>query len=416
MKNSGFIFCLLIAVVVLNGCFPDLGCIFEFPENKNELSLMEIIYDDGFSKIEVLRTNEFMGEGTNIPYEYEFSRFHHSFNGMISYFWNGKKGFMNYGPEKKVFSQPMVISHPSFLSNISSPHRSAFDYQLNSNTSIYHDYESHKAENPFNGDTVNTAMSSLYKFDHNLKNTEMLLRYGPIFLDSSTYKITRTFDQRYTFDNEILVVAGDVTFNLQYDEDLDYYYSIDKSRQMYLFKLNEDLSLDTLFTVPDDESQFPYLESYISAERILLTNGGNTYQFNKSNRELKFLYEGSTPQNMAIDDLSLTFDKGTKYYSFLENEVIDLSDYFNDIKYSIPYKNLVAVQVYSAPDKLYVINLDSKSVINTISSDELPEFNSVSGNSSFRIENPVFTKDGDLIFMHIRQTYLEDEEYEARCG
>lgn len=414
MKNKGFIFCIIISSLVMNSCFSDLGCIFEFPENKNELRVMEIMYSDSFLEAQVLRKNIFIGDGNNIPYDFEFISIYYSFDGRTSYFRNGKKGFINYGADITVYSEPMLISHPPFLSYNSGPHKSDFDYQRSSNTSIYHDYKSYEVENPFTGDTVYTTLEFLYQFDHLTESSELLQSYKPVFLDSMTYKITSIFDQRYTPDNEIFVVAGDVTWDIHYNEEYDFYFGIPQSSQEhFLLKLKEDLSFDTLITAVEGEGR---PQPFISKNRTLLTIGKNTYQFNKLNGSIKFLYEGNVPQNMAIDEQSLTFHKGTKYYSFLKDKVIDLSDYFDDIKFSIPYKNLVAVQIYSEKDKLYVIDLNKKSIIKTISSHELPEFKEVSGSSFFRIENPVFTTDGDLIFMHIRQTYLEDEEFEKRCG
>lgn len=415
MKNKGFILGLITSTLVLNGCIvSDLGCLFELPENKNELRLMEIIYSDNFSEIQVLRKKIFIGEGTNIPYEFEFNRLYYSFDHVTSFFSNGKMGFMNYGAEKSVFEQPLLISHPEYL-DINSRRRT-YDYLKSSNTYIFHTLEEYEAKNSFSGDTVSTHQSSLNKYDFNSGSSEVLLSYKPVFLDSSTYKVTRIFDQRFTPDNEIFVVTGDETSSIHYDEEYDHYFGIAESIQMYFLQLDEDLSLDTLFTFPGDGGQFPYLIPYISEHRIIVTFNGNTYEFDKSDRSLKFLYSGSTPQNIAIDDLSLTFDKGTKYYSFIEGEVIDLSDYFDDIKFSIPYKNMVAVQIFSETDKLFVIDLNTKSIVKTITTDELPELSPVTGNSSYRLENPIFTKEGDLIFMYIRQTYLEDVEYEERCG
>ncbi|MGN8226095.1 hypothetical protein ABFW99_010630 [Gracilimonas sp. BCB1] len=418
MRKSRIILSLLVSSLVLNSCFADLGCLFEFPEHKNELRLMEIKYSESISDVQVLRKNVFIGEGTNIPHEFELNRLYYSYDGMTSYFRHGKKGFMNYGSDEKVFQQPLLINHPTFLEYYSSPDRSDFDYQLSSNTSIYHDYILHRVENPFTGDSISTTTEFLIEFDHNLSSSDTLQRFESVFVDSITYRKDRIVDQRYTPEGEILMVTGNIGYTIKYSEEYDYYFGVKTAQHSYhLLKVNRGLLVDTLFTVHNEEEPASGLLMAVSAEKILLsTRGPNTYQFNGSDGSLKFLYSGGRPRNIAVDDQSLTFDKGRKHYSFLEEKVTDLTNYFDDIIYSMPYKNLVAVQTRADEDKIFVFDLNSKSISYTIRVDDLPEFKQVVGNSSYRLENPIFTEDGELIFMYIRETYLTDVEYEKRCG
>ncbi len=416
MRNRIFIASLLISSIALHGCFNDLGCVFEFPESKNELRLMEIMYSDNFSEVQVLRSTVFFGEGTDIPNEYKFDRLYYSFDGMTSYFRNGEKGFMNYGGDEKVFEQPLLINHPPFLKYNSSPSRSDFDYQLSSNTSIYHDYEIQYVVNPFSGDTISTTSNFLIEFNHNSDNSDTLQLNEPVFLDSVTYKQNQVFNQFYTPEEEILLVAGATNFYIEYNEEFDFYFGTPTTEQLYLIKLNTDSSMDTLFTVLDDDEPIKRFRPLVYVKKTLLVIGDNTYQFNKTDGSLKFLYNGYDVQNMSIDNESLTFDNGYKYYSFASDKVTNLNDYLDDIKFSIPFKNLVAFQTWSDEDKIFVFDLNTRSMIKTIKTDELPEFTKVVGSSSYRLENPVFTEDGQLIFMYIRQTYLTDVEYEKRCG
>lgn len=405
----------LFFILLFTGC-PDYDCLFELPENKNELIVQEIILNTNFENPEILRTYSFKGGGVNVPYNFEFYRMEYAFDGVTSYFTIGDKGFMTYGNDKSAFEQPVDITHPPFLKQNTSPMRGEFDYQASTNESIYHKTKYYLVENPFTKDSVDLPQHRLNRYDHTLMSGENLLEYNPVFIDSVTVDLTRIYDQRFTPDGQILMIGTSTLSEINSSEGSEYVHLDEFYNQMYLFELKEDLTLDTLFTFPQqDENESYYRGIKLSGSNIFMVFNGNTYEFNQNSRQVNFLYKGTLPHNISADEQSLTFNYGEKYFNFTKNEVVDLSEYFSDIIFSVPHKNLVAIQNRPDTDKIYIFDTRVKSVVRTISYDELPAFSEVSGIKKYRLENPVFTKDGNLIFMQIRTTFLDDEDYISEC-
>lgn len=91
---------------------------------------------------------------------------------------------------------------------------------------------------------------------------------------------------------------------------------------------------------------------------------------------------------------------------------MELGDYFPDIVYSFPYKDLVAI-METDREHVYIFDTISETVIKTITVDEMPEFGIVKNEdfSRYKMTSPVFTADGRLIIMTKRFSYLLDPDY-----
>jgi hypothetical protein len=393
-----------------------MDCLFEFPEHKNQMALMEIILSPDFSQSEILRESLFPGEGTHFSYEHELSRLHYSFDKRIALFDNADHGFVNYGFDKQVFDQGFSVTIIPYLPDNSSPNRSDYDYLLENNETVFDLWSSIKPENPFSGDSVYTFSSSLIRYNHATSDTSVIFTHEPVFIDSSTFTNTRIVDLRYTPGGTLLAIINEIEYQIEYIEDYNYYHGVESEHDMYLIEINSANSVDTLLSVPESDAIFPFTNLYISQNLILMSANQHTYEYNMTSGEMSLLYEGTIPRNMAMDEQSLTFDNGNKYYRFEDDYVFDLSAHFSNIAYSIPFQNLVAVQTIADRDKVFIFDINTEAIVHTITIDDLPEFNPVNGDSTYRLENPIFTPQGELILMHFRETYLTDEDYERRCG
>lgn len=415
MLKSPFSY-LIFGITLLLGDCSNYGCLFEFPHDKNELIVSEVLLFDNYSTPQNLRTTKFIGHGNNFFYEYEFNRFMYSLDGNTAFFWNGQKGFMNYGANRDLFNQSIDIRHPSFLDNYSSNQRSDFDYHSSLNKSIYHSYQSSYKINPFTGDSIYITNHSLIEHDYSSERDDTLLIYETIFPDTNLYSETQIFDQRYTASTDILFTAHTILYEItEYSND-GYLTSGEISRQVLLLKTNYSKTIDTLLVLNSENISPFHIIPTVFKSKLYITYDNKTYLFDLESKSEKLLYNGGEPQNFSNDESALTFDKGKRYYHFESGKVLDLTDYFPNIIYSMPHKNIVAVQTHPETDTIYLFDIDKESIINTITVDDLPAFEPVYGNSTYRLENPVFIENGDLIIMNIRQTYLTDLEYERRCG
>lgn len=413
---KGFYALLLSTSLIVSGCFRNMDCLFELPEAKNELALMEIVLSPDFSKQEILRETLFPGEGTHFSYEHELSRFHHSFNGRIALFEHGDHGFINYGHEKQVFHQPFSLVITPYLPDNSSPNRSDYDFFQENNESVFDLTSSIRPVNPYSGDSVFTYSSLVSRYNHGTSDTSVIFSHEPVFIDSSSFRNTRIVDQRYIPGGNILLIIDEIEYEIKYLEDYDYFYGVEREHDMYLLEIDEANLADTLLFVPESADKYPLQNLYVSKNRVFISANQYTYEYKMSSGEMEVLYEGSIPRNVSVDEQTMTFNNGEMFYRQEDDFVFDLSAHFSKIAYSIPYQNLVAIQTLIDSDKIFIFDIETESIIYTISSEDLPEFMPVDGDSGFRLENPVFTADGELIFMYIRQTYIRDADYERRCG
>ena len=396
--------CLPILSLLITGCFNDLDCLFDLPEEGKLTTIMEIKSNSDFDEFEILRTSFFEGKSVYFPYEFALH-----FNGYsdeidISYF---EDGIVNYGLNLDVYQDNLEFRNFEFEYPI-------LDYSPEDNQVLIRKSELQYHYLPNSNDSLYLASRAIILKDLTSSDTDTLFKSEPVLIDSTKYQTEYFFD--VYFDNNVSAVFLVTKVNNMIQENSSgSRYLESKNTGNYLLKVNLKFgTIDTLYKAKaiDDfdrpeffANRYEVFLKLNNGKVISIDDNSNITELNAQNLPTQFNFDGS----ISIDSPKLYA------YSHSTNEEIYFSKNFDQLRYAFPGKSKIAAIEILTSDSIYIYDITSKNIVNTIDFEKIPTFPAIKNEdfSTYEFRNPLLTKNDELIVMAIRKSYLLDADYQC---
>ncbi|MEQ9091859.1 MAG: hypothetical protein RIE52_12260 [Balneola sp.] len=395
-----------VSVFFLTSCFNDLGCLFQFPDEDNLQTIFEILAEDDLSKFTILRKTSYSGEAIDFTHEYTFSSERYTLDRSFSIFDNySDRGYFNYGNSISIFENPLKIEYYDF-------EYYSIDHFPEMNSSLFISNERFYLDLYIDNklDSISTANRFVVNYNHSSLEFDTLLSYFPQYLDST--KILETAPVKIRFNSEGNTLLKLVHFESIISNSSDSSLVLEEGNTLEssLIELTPT-GVDTLFKT-DGSKRFDY-ELTTSDVYITIQNQG-TYVLGE-NREITFLNNSYLPVLFSIDETIYQEKYSEKVYNLIDNSVFDLEDHVENSFLLFPDRNKMIIKKRNIDDVIYFFDYDSKMISDSITVFDLPDLGNVQDEdfSRFRFRNPIYTENGNLIFMLDRRSYLTDPDFKC---
>lgn len=394
---------ILFLLFFLNSCFNDYDCLFEFPDEGNRITIMELKSNSTFDEFEILRISSFEGD-SYFPYDFALNFDSYTDNLDYSLF---DEGIVNYGLNLDVYQDSLSFKDLKLDNRF-------LDYLPDNEEVLTRKSDFKYYYFPSSNDSL--YLSSNFIIKRNLKalTIDTLFRDTPILIDSTIYRTKYFFDA--FFDNEgstVFLVTQVHNTIAEHSSGTKYLHS--ENIENYILKVNTTSGIiDTLYKEKAvDEFDRPSFFANKYGVFLKLDNGdvisidknANMSRLNTRYLPFQFNFNGS----ISVGESELYA------YNHLTNKEIYFAENFGQLKYAFPGKSTIAAVEILNRDSLYIYDIKSQDNIKTIDFEKTPAFPPIKNEdfSVYEFKNPLLTQDDELIVMAVQKTWLLDPDF--RC-
>lgn len=290
------------------------------------------------------------------------------------------------------------------------------DYENIDDSYLYSTYEDASFQIPGRNEVLKNEQLVIKEFFASSNQSKSIFKSSPRAVDSSSYVDKSVRKMEYDKDGHPLILTQEKTKYILSDPGSNYQDSTIQVSS-YLLKILKDGSIDTIYSYtnpnPDEFYNIDFSTNYAGTfinlrEKVYLLD---------ENSELRYLYDGrDLPYHSNLSGTAVTSKDGGMYYSLRDNESINLKEYISKNIFGVPSDNgLVALFKYTVHGEnkrghTLIFDTKSKTVIDSVTYSDLSsiELPGIFSETVHVVDNPVFTSDNKLIFMHIYSGYKEE--------
>lgn len=394
-----------LSIVFLNNCFNDLDCLFEFPDENNRITIMEIKSNSNYAEFEILRTTSFVGEGVNFPYEYAL--YFDGYTDDIDYSYIDNEGVANYGLNLSFFQESLLLRDFK-LDN------SFLDFLPTKNQVLTRDVETEYFRIPNSTDSLYLSSIVIVKKDFITSSSDTLFKTKPTLVDTAKFETEYFFDAFFDNQENVIFLVTRIHNTLEERNSGDKYLESENIEHYLLRIQNLSGVIDTLYKQKSlggldrpefFTNKFGTFLKLDNGDVISIDNDGNLSNLEFTTLPQQFNSDGS----ISVDGLKLYA------HNYSSNEEIYFSESFDRLRYAFPGKSKLVAIEYQNSDSLYIYDIVSKKIVETIDINQIPAFPSISNEdfSVYDFRNPLLNENDELIVMAVQRSFLLDPDF--RC-
>lgn len=183
-----------------------------------------------------------------------------------------------------------------------------------------------------------------------------------------------------------------------------YDWSPSDKKEIFIMKLYDNHTLDTLSALPDQISYPPLLT--ISENFLFLHTYNSFLMYDKAGNYIRTMNDVINP-HFSTSGNSLTYSNYKMYYNIVENYTIDLSQYVSDISFSQPHEDFILIM--EKDQRLHMFSIEQNKIIQSISIFNMPTVEKRRDKvSQLSIYFPVLTEDNKIRLIFTELHYKDD--------